>query len=117
MPLHGLRILITEHHGSQSAVLAGLGPISETDAGGNRSVVRSREEGRARVINALVIVALVIIALEIIDQVVKELAGGYPDLRVLPGAGHLLEENGAGEVLRSAIPAWIAETFAQARRR
>ena len=74
MPLHGLRILITEHHGSQSAVLAGLGPISETDAGGNRSVVRSREEGRARVINALVIVALVIIALEIIDQVVKELA-------------------------------------------
>lgn len=51
------------------------------------------------------------------SEVVKELAGGYPDLRVLPGAGHLLEENGAGEVLRSAIPAWIVETFAQARRR
>jgi hypothetical protein len=51
------------------------------------------------------------------SEIVKELAGGHPDLRILPGAGHLLEENGAGDVLRKTIPDWIAETFAQARRR
>ena len=51
------------------------------------------------------------------SEVVKELSGGYPELRVLAGAGHLLAENGASDVLRNDIPIWVRETFAQARRR
>ena len=51
------------------------------------------------------------------SEAVKELSGGYADLRVLPGAGHLLAENGAGTVLRKEIPVWVRETFAQVQRR
>ena len=51
------------------------------------------------------------------SEAVKEIAGGYADLRVLPGAGHLLAENGASEVLRNEVPIWVRETFAQAQRR
>jgi pimeloyl-ACP methyl ester carboxylesterase len=50
------------------------------------------------------------------SEVVKEIAGGYGDLRILPGAGHLLNENDAGETLRTVIPTWIRQTFSQARR-
>ena len=51
------------------------------------------------------------------SEVVNELAGGYADLRILPGAGHLLAENGASDVLRASIPLWVRETFAGARHR
>ena len=51
------------------------------------------------------------------SEVVKDLAGRHADLRILAGAGHLLNEHGAGEVLRSSIPPWIRETFAQGKHR
>ncbi len=51
------------------------------------------------------------------SEIVKEIAGGYAELRILHGAGHLLSENGADEVLRSAIPPWIVQTFTRASAR
>lgn len=45
------------------------------------------------------------------SMAVNELAGGHGELVVLPGAGHLLGENGADAVLRDRVPAWIESAF------
>jgi pimeloyl-ACP methyl ester carboxylesterase len=39
--------------------------------------------------------------------VVSELAGGHGEVRILPGAGHLLTEGDTPQILRSAIPKWV----------
>jgi len=41
---------------------------------------------------------------------VRELAG-HGDLVVLPGAGHLLREAGAGETIRERLRTWIPEVL------
>ena len=45
------------------------------------------------------------------SEVVHQLAGGHGELVVLPGAGHILRENGAGAVLRARLPGWISAAF------
>ena len=45
------------------------------------------------------------------SEVVHQLAGGMGELVVLPGAGHVLAENGAGEVLRERVPTWIRQVL------
>ena len=47
------------------------------------------------------------------SEVVHQLAGGHGELRILPGASHLLRENGAAEVLRVLLPEWIRGVFAK----
>ena len=42
------------------------------------------------------------------SEVVHQLAGGKGEFVVLPGAGHIMRENGAGTVLRERLPGWIA---------
>lgn len=46
------------------------------------------------------------------SEVVHQIAGGHGELRILPGASHLLRENGASELLRSLLPEWIGGVFA-----
>lgn len=41
------------------------------------------------------------------SEVVMELAGGHGELRILPGAGHLLTEGETPQLLRSAISEWV----------
>ena len=45
------------------------------------------------------------------SEVVNELAGGHGELRILPGAGHLLRENGAAAALREMLAPWILKTL------
>lgn len=45
------------------------------------------------------------------SEVVNDLAGGHGRLEILPGAGHLLRENGAADWLRNHVPKWIVSTF------
>ena len=41
------------------------------------------------------------------SEVVHQIAGGTGELVILEGAGHILGENGAGQVLRDRVPSWI----------
>ena len=45
------------------------------------------------------------------SQVVHELAGGHGELVILHGAGHLLNQKGAGDELRRRILDWVAAVF------
>ena len=45
------------------------------------------------------------------SEVVHQMAGGTGELVILPGAGHLVGENGAAEVLRERVPAWVRSVF------
>jgi pimeloyl-ACP methyl ester carboxylesterase len=45
------------------------------------------------------------------SEVVNELAGGHGDVVVLRGAGHLLNENGAGVELRKRLMDWIPKVL------
>ncbi|HVM10187.1 MAG TPA: alpha/beta hydrolase [Acidimicrobiales bacterium] len=48
------------------------------------------------------------------SEVVNELAGGQGELVVLPGAGHLLNQSGAGDALRRKLLEWIPPVLAGA---
>jgi pimeloyl-ACP methyl ester carboxylesterase len=41
------------------------------------------------------------------SEVVNELAGGLGELMIVPGAGHLLTQEGAPEAIRERLLAWI----------
>jgi fermentation-respiration switch protein FrsA (DUF1100 family) len=45
------------------------------------------------------------------SEIVNEMAGGHGELHLLPGAGHVLRENGASDWLREHVTPWIVSTL------